>query len=179
MPEYKTPVSRHAFKYGAYIFVLIAFLLLLSFLLDQTTSALNTYVAYGVILLGLFYSAYAFREQKLQGYISYGKAFRVIFQTALFYGLLIMGYTFFHYSVVAPDLLQDFLVLQLEQMAEENPDMRQEEFDGLRFFFKNFVYTWWGLGITKLINGLLWGLFGGLIISMIVKKEHPETSPFN
>lgn len=178
MAEYNTPVTAHAFRIGAIIALVTIILMVLTYVLDATNTPAVGYLNWLVILAGLAWAGYAFRRDKLDGYISYNKSFTVIFQTGLFYGLIMMVYTAIHYSLVDPAALNEMTRYALEQNLEARPDMTQEQLNMSRSFMENYIYTWWGMALSQLLNGVLWAVIGGLIISLVLKKEHPNPSPF-
>lgn len=179
MAENKNSLSGHAFQYGLYIAIASAILLIISFLFDLTNSQAIGILSWLVILVGLLYSGFKYRNEAMNGYISYGKSFKVIFQTGLFYGILMTAYTMLHYAVIDPGATQEMIQKSLEQSVEQSPSMSQEQLDMMRNFQKNVTFTWWGLGISQFISGLFWGVFGGLLLSLLVKKEENNPSPFN
>ncbi|MGM0612557.1 MAG: DUF4199 domain-containing protein [Bacteroidota bacterium] len=179
MADKKTSLSNHAFRYGLYIAAASAVLLIISFVLDLTNSRGIGILSWLVVLIGLFYSGFKYREDALGGFISYGKAFRVIFQTGLFYGLIMTAYTMLHYTVIDPGAIQEMIQYSLEKTVEASPSMNQEQLDALRSFQENFTFTWWGLSISQLFSGLFWGVIGGLLLALIIKKEEANPSPFN
>ncbi|MFW6226896.1 MAG: DUF4199 domain-containing protein [Bacteroidota bacterium] len=178
MAEYKTPVTGHAFRYAGILSAAAIFLLIITYVFDATNSMVIGILNWIIMLAGFSYSGYKFRQEKLDGYISYGKSFAVIFQTGLLFGLITMVYVFIHYSMIDPGALNEMLHYQLEKTIEARPSLTQEELDAIKNWQKEFILTWWGLGISQFISGVFWGLIVGLIASLVLKKEHPNASPF-
>lgn len=179
MAEYNTPVTGHAARMSAWIAGAIILLMILSYVFNASNTSIVGYINWGIILVGLIYSGYSFRRDKLDGYMSFNKSFTVIFQTGLFYGVILSVYAVLHYTVVEPGALQEMTRTALEQSRESRPNMTQEQLEMSRDLMNNYFYTWWGMSIAKIINGIIWGVIGGLLISLFLKKERPSPSPFN
>lgn len=178
MTNKNTSNVAHAFRYGLYITAASIVLMLISYIFGLVNNGFIGVLSWIVILVGLFLSAYKFREEKLNGFISYGSAFSVIFLTGLFYGILMAPYIMLHFGLIAPEVL-DQMMYEVQKQIADTGQVTQEQFDALRTYQENFTYTWWGMGIGKFLGGLLWGVIGGLLLSLIIKKENPNRSPFN
>lgn len=178
MAEYKTPVTGHAFRYAAIIAGIHILLMILVYLFSLLEASWPTYLSWAVLFVGFYITGHKFRQDKLDGFISYGKSFRVIFQTGLYFGLIMMVYTFVHFAVITPESLPELVRIALEAIIERRPSTTQEELDLQRSILENYNFTWWGLGLSQLLKGLFWGLILGLIYSLIIQKDSPNASPF-
>ncbi|MFW6019313.1 MAG: DUF4199 domain-containing protein [Bacteroidales bacterium] len=179
MAEKKTSLSAHAFQYALYIAGASVILMIISFALDLTNSRGIGILSWLIVLIGLFYSGFKYRDGVLNGYISFGRAFKVIFQTGLFYGLIMTAYSMLHYTVIDPGAIQEMIQYSLEKAVEASPSMTQQQLDAIRSLQENVTFTWWGISISQFFSGLFWGVIGGLLLSLIIKKEEANPSPFN
>lgn len=177
MAEYKTPVTGHAFRYAAIIAGLSFLLLLVKFLFDMLENNWLDYISIVVFLVGFYLVGHKFRQDKLDGYISYGKSFRVIFKAGLFFGLIMMFANGLLFAFLSEDTIQELIRIDLHNFVEKRPSATQQEVDFQRTILE-FSYTWWGQGISNFLGGIFGGLFLGLIYSLIIQKDSPNASPF-
>ncbi|MCF8331244.1 MAG: DUF4199 domain-containing protein [Bacteroidales bacterium] len=144
MTNNNTTSIDHPFRYGLYISAASIILMLITYIFNQYNSLFFGVLGWLVILIGLFISAYKFREEKLNGFISYGTSFRIIFLTALFFGLIMTVYTMLHFGVMDPEGLDQMMYEEQKKLAESGK-ITQEQFDSLKNIQENITFTWWGM----------------------------------
>lgn len=164
--------------------VIIAIALIISsmvfFLTEKSQSPVNTVIVVIIILAGLVYSIKAYRNESLDGYISYGQSFGYSALISLFAGIIIGIYTFVFLSYVSPDIFEDLkqtAILQTEQtMFEANPNITDAELDTIIDFQLRFM-TPTVMSIGSIASTTIIGLLLGLIVSIFLQRKNPE--PFS
>ncbi|MFO8087592.1 MAG: DUF4199 domain-containing protein [Bacteroidales bacterium] len=169
--------TSHTFRYALYISGVSIAIMLISFVFDLTGNNVLGVFNWIAILALLHMSAFRYREDFLGGYISFGKSFSVIFQTAIFYGLIMMFYSMIHYQLIDPGALDEMMQIAQKKLIEAG-GITQAQLDAIVKFQKNVTYTYWGVGIGEFLSGLFWGLIAGLLLSLINQKDDPNRSPF-
>lgn len=172
-----TSKTSHTFRYALYISGVSIAIMLISFFFDLTDNNVLGVFNWIAILALLHMSVFRYREDFLHGYISFGKSFSVIFQTAVFYGLIMMFYAMIHYQLIDPGAL-DEMMKSAQKAIIETGGVTQSQLDAIVKFQENVTFTYWGVGIGRFFSGLFWGLIAGLLLSLIIQKEDPNRSPF-
>lgn len=160
----KKSVANDAMKKGFILGILFS----INFMIGTTTFG---FLQFGVlfIILGLtFYFTKRCRDVLMEGSISFGKAWRYIFQLFLFASLIsaFVKYIYFKYiNVGYADELKNKVLLQYEKM--QLPDDMMVKMQEV----SDTVFTPISISVNGIWVNLLYAVFIGLIFALIIKKE--------
>lgn len=113
----------------------------------------------------LFIFAKNYRNKEFEGYISFKEAFKFVFLVIIFATVITIIYNYIFHKFIAPDymanlyaVMEQKLIVYLENMGatEEIIDNQLKQFDEIPSIWKT------------LRQSLLFGVIGGVIISLIV-----------
>jgi len=110
-------------------------------------------------------------REELGGYISFGRAFKTGFFTALVSALIATVWMLIYTNVVAPDMFNGMEEMMVEQWEEQGlSDEQIEQAKGMTGMFTGAV----GMTIMTFVGGLIWGAILSLITGAIMKKDPPH-----
>ncbi len=127
-------------------------------------SPLSLAISFGAIAYGIK----QYRDEQLQGYISFGPAFMTGFIIATVMALISTLFTVFYMGDIMREVMQEAMQAQLESKGLDEADME----DAMKF--SSFATKPWFLGITAFLGGVIWGAIMALIAAAIMKKEVPQ-----
>lgn len=152
--------------------VLIVFSLIL-FLLDVDHESHLTKISWIILVVGLAWSIYNFRNKHLGGFIEYKTAFAAGFYTGLFASLISAIFTFFYVQFIDTGLTQEILLRAEEQIITQYPDMSDEQLEQALSMTEIFTNP-----IMMSIMGFIINLFMSTVLSLIIaifaKRENKE-----
>ncbi len=151
---------------GAGLVVLSLILFLTDLLMNRWLSS----VGYLILIAGMVYGTLEYRKNYLSGFMSYGKAFSVLFKIGMFAGLVSAIYMFVFAEFIHPGFVQEILEKSREEMLSKNPNLTEEQLEmGLSWAAK-FTSP-----VAMMIIGFLMNLLAsaviGLIAATFLKKE--------
>lgn len=148
-------------------FVLIIYSALLYFMdqsLNKTLGLLSIVIYIALIFLGIK----AYRDNYLNGFISYGQAVGAGVIISLYAAILTAIFGYLLYAVIDPGLVQKMLDMSEQQMLDKGLSDDQVEM-ALKMsakFMSPLVLT-----IGSLFNGVFFGLIISLIEAIFLKRE--------
>lgn len=113
------------------------------------------------------------RDNELGGYITFGRGFQTGMLTTLFYAIIATVWMFLFINFIATDMIENIQAAMVEQWeAQGLSDEQIEQAQSFTGFMSSK-----GFMIGAAFGGaLLWGAILSLIISAVLKKEHPQTA---
>lgn len=117
------------------------------------------YAGMVISIIGIFLGIKAFRDNSLDGYISYGRALGTGVLISLFASILSVIFMFILYTVIDTELVSKILAETETQMAAKNLPSEQVE-KAMEMTKKLFLPM-------LVVMGILGGVFFGFIISLI------------
>jgi hypothetical protein len=151
---------------GAGLIVLSLILFLTDLYMNRWLSA----IGYLMLIAGMVYGTLEYRKNYLNGFMSYGKAFSVLFKIGMFAGLVAAIYMFVFAQFIHPGFVQEILEKSREQMLSQNPNMTEEQLEmGLSWaakFTSPVMMMVMGFLTYLLISAVI-----GLIAAIFLKKE--------
>lgn len=125
------------------------------------------YVSYVILIAGIYLGTKAYRDQSLDGFISYGKALGTGTLISVYSAIVILIYTILLYTVIDPELVTKTLEMSQEQLSERG--MTEEQIEQGMSITRKFFIPFAALGV--LIAFVFFGFIFSLITSAFLKKE--------
>lgn len=151
----------------------IVFSLILS-LTNQFENRTLGWVMYIIMGTIAYIAVRKIRNQELNGFVSFGKAFGMGFQIIFYAGIIATVYTFFYFKYINPEMINQMLQTAEQRMIERGmPDDQIEA--GLKYsrmFMTPGMMAMWGL-----IGSAITGAILSLIIAAVCRKENKELFP--
>lgn len=138
------------------------------YMVDQVFNQTLGYLSILILIAGLVISVKSYRDNVLEGEITFGKAFGFGVLVALVSAVLGAIYNYLLYTVIDPDLQKKMLEMAAEKMLEQG--MPEGQIDQALEITKRFmspVFT----SIIAVFSGTLFGTIISLVVAAIFKKE--------
>jgi len=148
---------------------LIVFRLIL-FLLDVDNESSWNYTIYAVLALGLYMGIVNYRDNYLNGVMSYGKAFGSGFAIGLISSLIMGIFTYFFVVYIDTGLIAEIMLKSEESMLTQNPNMTDEQVDQALKMVSIFT-TPVMMSVMGFIVNLITSVILSLIIAIFAKRE--------
>jgi len=169
-PSIKTTIINYALILSA---ISIAFNLMLYFLDMHYQQSQMTGIVGIVIMIGVLIYSFIDHKKLNEGYLSLSEALKIGLGISALAGLIGVAYTFVLTEFLDPNMMEKDLDFQLEKMRIDNPEMTQDQLDGIRSMQEKFSGP-----LIRSAFQIIGSLFIGFIISLIggliVKKSRPE-----
>jgi hypothetical protein len=167
------PVFSISFGYGLLISVILVIFKLILYLIGIDDQSYWQLIYYILFALGLLFTMYQVRNNRLNGFITYGKAFAIGFYATLAVSIIMALYTYLFMTVINPEMISDTLAQAEEKLLETNPDMSDEEISQALETVKLFVKP----GVMA-VSSFVFSIFTGLLLTLVsaafVKKNKVE-----
>ena len=161
-------LAKSAMYYGALIGAALVLYTFVIYLTGLSTNRFIGFIQYFIIIGGLYYSIKKYRDDSLNGFISYGKALGFGTLTIFFASLIIGFFTFILYSFIDPSLIDKILALSEESMVARG--MPNDQIDIAMEYTRKFTSPL-VLTISTVFGLTFMGFLFNLIISIFVKKN--------
>ena len=169
-PSIKSTIINYALILSA---ISIAFNLMLYFLDMHYQQSQMTGIVGIVIMIGVLIYSFIDHKKLNEGYLSLSEALKIGLGISALAGLIGVAYTFVFTEFLDPNMMEKALDFQLEKMRIDNPEMTQDQLDGIRSMQEKFSGP-----LIRSAFQIIGSLFIGFIISLIggliVKKSRPE-----
>ena len=169
-PSIKTTIINYALILSA---ISIAFNLMLYFLDMHYQQSQMTGIVGIVIMIGVLIYSFIDHKKLNEGYLSLSEALKIGLGISALAGLIGVAYTFVLTEFLDPNMMEKALDFQLEKIRIDNPEMTQDQLDGIRSMQEKFSGP-----LIRSAFQIIGSLFIGFIISLIggliVKKSRPE-----
>lgn len=132
------------------------------------------WISYLLLILFIFLGAKSYRDQDLEGYITYGKSLGTGVLIGLFGGIITGFFTVMLFFVIDPGLVNKILEATQQQMMDQG-GMSDEQIKMAVSWTQKFM-TPIALFLFSIVGGAFMALIFSLIISVFIKKEQ---NPFN
>jgi hypothetical protein len=169
-PSIKTTIINYALILSA---ISIAFNLMLYFLDMHYQQSQMTGIVGIVIMIGVLIYSFIDHKKLNEGYLSLSEALKIGLGISALAGLIGVAYTFVLTEFLDPNMMEKALDFQLEKMRIDNPEMTQDQLDGIRSMQEKFSGP-----LIRSAFQIIGSLFIGFIISLIggliVKKSRSE-----
>ncbi len=168
MEEMKPSAGQSALFYGLILSAGVILLHLILFLLDESIYKPGFLLLLLILAVGISFVSYDYRNKKLGGYITYGKAVKIGFLSVLFSSVIIAIYNWVFYTYIDDALVvkvQNYLITALEK-ADMDPEKKAEALAAIPQFY-NAVSG----AIVTVFLFAFWGIIISLITSIFIKKD--------
>jgi hypothetical protein len=176
----ETGMLKPSISNASIISVALIILTLVFYLLNNHGSNVESIIGTVIFLTGLIYSIKVYRDEYLEGYISYGQSLGHSVLIGVFTGIITGVFIFILYTFIAPDLFEQVrekALLEAERrMLQMNPNVTDAELDMVVNLQTKFIRPIFSL-IGNVFIYTLTGLVLGLIVSIFMKKKNPD--PFS
>jgi hypothetical protein len=163
-----------AMNYGAMYGLSAAGLYLLFYFAGADVQAKSPqYIGYLFLILFLYMGIKSYRDQDLDGYISYGKSLGTGILIGLFGGIITGFSTVLMFTVIDPALAGKIMEKVQEQMTEKGT-MSEEQVEMAMSYTRKFMSPVY-LFIFSILSSAFIAFLFSLIISIFTRKEQ---SPF-
>ena len=138
------------------------------YMVDQVFNQTLGYLSILILIAGLVISVKSYRDNVLEGEITFGKAFGFGVLVALVSAVLGAIYSYLLYTVIDPDLQKKMLEMAAEKMLEKGvPEGQIDQALEITKRFMSPVIT----SIGAVFSGTLIGTIISLVVAAIFKKE--------
>ena len=167
------PKWKHALMNGIYVGIALIIISLIFYVADVYTAKWPGFISYAVLFAGIGYSIYLYRDNHLNGFITYGEGVSLGFLTGLFAAILAAIYTFVFMHFLGDGMIQEMLNATEESIITKRPDISDEELDMAMKWAKKMMQPGWMTLMAFLANAFFSFIFA-LIASIFVKKEETQ-----
>ncbi len=170
MEEKKPSAGTSAIYYGLLLAVALIIVHLILYIADFHQSTGGFVVSMLVLAAGIVIASLEYRNKKLGGYISYGKAVKIGFLTVLFASFIVAAYTFVYHNTINPGEMQQAKIKATQKIYDMNMDDAQET-EALKW--ADYMNTPVVYAVGAIFMYALIGIVMALITSIFIKNEEP------
>ena len=168
MENKNTSVFMNAFTWGIIIGLVSIVYSVILYMLDQVFNQYLGYISIVILIAGLALAVKGYRDNILEGEISFGKAFGFGVLVSVVAGVLGAIYNYLLYTVIDPDLQQKALEFAAERLLEQGvPESQIEPTMEISKRLMSPVIS----SIGAVFGTTLFGTIISLVVAAIFKKE--------
>lgn len=164
----QTPMWKHAFTQGTIWGIVLVIFSLLMYFLDLSLKQWVGWLAYGILIAGIYLSAKTYRDQELGGAIEYSKVLGYGTLLGLMAGILSGIFTYVLYSMIDPGLMDKLFVMMEDQMLAQG--LTDEQVEQALTMQKGFMTPGF-MAAVSIPTFALYGFIFSLIVGLFVKKQ--------
>jgi hypothetical protein len=138
------------------------------------TALLSNAALFAATFFTVFSGIKETKEQKLDGFITFGQGFRSGMGIVLIAALIVFAFTLIYIYLIDPGMIDK--VMEMTEESWEKQGMPEEQRDAARKYTGMFM-TPWAFSLIAIVSCIFWGLVKSLIASAILKNEAPPTVP--
>jgi hypothetical protein len=166
----KQSMLKPAMNYGLIIGVFLVAFSVIQWSLNLMLNKTMSWSIY-ILMIGCIYIfTKKYRDDHLNGYISYGKALGFSVLSLAFASFIFGFYNFVLYKFIDPGLVDMLIEKSREQMLESNTELSEEQIDATLSISKKFM-TPAALFIGTMLSTVFFGFIISLITSIFVMKK--------
>jgi len=174
MEQKSTSFWKSAMTYGLYLGIALIIYSVILYVLGQSFNKTLGYVSFVVMIAGIIWAQVSYKKQ-LGDVLSYGQGVGIATGLMLFAGIIGAIYTYLLYTVIDPELYQQYLLFVEETTTNQliNRGMSDEQISqavAMGAKFQTPVIMAIGAIVTYVITGVI----VGLITSIFIKKNPSE-----
>ncbi len=166
--EEKSLFWKNSLKHGLIVGLVILIYSVLLYVLELNLIQALGYVVYVILFAGFILGTKAFRDNNLNGNISYGRAFGYSIVILLVASIISSIYNYLLVTVIDPDIVEKIMALGEEKMLEKG--LTDDQIEMAQSMQKKFMSPVF-MSIMAFIGTMFFGTIIALITSAIVKKE--------
>ncbi len=180
----KPPYRNTAITYGALTGLVSIVIGLVSYLAGFSDPAkqqgalgwINQLLTYGIMIGGLVLAVRKHRDQELDSYITFGRAFGVGFLTMLVYSLISAVWAYVFFSFIATDMLELFRQVSIDRMVEKQDIPIDQAEEAMNTPLAKSMMSPVALTGFAFVGLLFIGAIFALIVAAIMRKSPPEAT---
>jgi hypothetical protein len=177
MEEKKITLSLNSMNYGGMAGTILFLLFIVGGFLGKELSSLISVVGYIVLGITIYVGSSKYRDQVLNGSISYGTSFYSGVLISFFAGVLIAFAAFLYLKFVDSSIL-DSLMLEIEEnIMKEYPDDDAKAEKAMEMM--KVINNPLAFALIFVLSYTFWGAVLSLIISGFVKRNTPSSNSFD
>ena len=167
--EDKAPSAGQSALYYALLIAVVAIVVhLVMYLLDQNGETAGMIIGTLIFIGMIVYVQLDYRNKKLGGFISYGKAVTIGFLSVLFASVIVAVYMFIYHTSINPGEAQQNLIEAKQQVYDYGLSPEQE---ASQLKMQEYIHTPLVYAIGSILSYAVFGIIFSLITSIFVKKE--------
>ncbi|GDX53183.1 hypothetical protein LBMAG27_22300 [Bacteroidota bacterium] len=163
-----------AFKWALIIAFSVIVIYIIVYLAGSATNKNVGWINYALMLIGASFATKVYRDEKCGGYISFGRAFQFGFLTVLIVGIITTIYSYFFFTYIAPELVDQILKEAENNML--NSGQSEEQIELAMSYMKKFMTPGW-MAFWGMMGSVFLGAIISLLSAAIMKKENKELQP--
>ncbi|MFO7935386.1 MAG: DUF4199 domain-containing protein [Bacteroidales bacterium] len=163
------PFLRPALIYGAILGFVSIFLSVVFYFLGLTFEGWTGWVSFAVGIVVLAYCLFAYRNEYLGGYASYGRLFLMAVVTGLIASVLSTAYTYLLYAVIDPDLMEKTSIMAEERILANSRIPENMKDDVIEKMQDRMTLS--RMIVSTFVGGTIIYAIFGLIVAAFAKKE--------
>ncbi len=156
--------SKYAIITALAMFIFSIILYLTNMYLNQSIS----WLSYAIMLAGLIFAVKDRRDKDLEGYISFGEAFKTGFLFCIVTGAIGTVFSLLMMKFIAPEMITEILKKAESDMI--NNGMPDEQIKMAMEYTRRFTTPIW-IAIWGLVGSAVIGAILSLIVAAVFKKE--------
>lgn len=166
--EEKSTFLKNSLTHGLITGLAVVIYSVLLYVLELNLNSALGYVAYIIIIAGFFLGTKSYRDNNLNGTISYGKALGYSTMILLIVAIVSTLYNYLLFTIIDPDIVDKMIALGEEKMLEKGMSDEQIE---MTISIQNKFMSPILMTISGFIEMMFIGFLLALITSAVVKKE--------
>ncbi|MEE4196934.1 MAG: DUF4199 domain-containing protein [Bacteroidales bacterium] len=168
MENKSNSVFKAALNYGLMLGLALVIYAVLLFIFDLHLNKYLGYISYIIVIAFLIWGTKSYRDNNLNGAISYGKALGlstlIVLIAAFIYGI----YSYLLITVIDPGYIDKLIAISEEQLLKQGiPDEQIE----IGLSMQKKMMSPMIISILAFVGMFFWGFVLSLIISAFMKKE--------
>lgn len=171
MEEKNTSVFYNGLIWGVIIGLVSVIYSVMLYVFDQTLNRSLGYLSFVILLAGLAYSMYYYRENVRDGIMPFGTAFGFGVVVVVTAGIIGQIYFYLQLTVIDPGLQDKMLEMAMDKMMERG--VPEDQLDQAMNVTKKFMSPVF-MAVSGLIFTAIFGTVLSLISAAIFKRDTPE-----
>ncbi|MCF6241756.1 MAG: DUF4199 domain-containing protein [Bacteroidales bacterium] len=172
--EKNTNIWKNALNWGVILGIVLSIYSLIIYFLGATLEKWAAYPSYIIMIAGIIYATIQYRDNMLNGSITYGKALGFGTLVMLFAGIILAIYSYVLYTLIDPDLITRILEKAEEEMV--NKGLPDEQIEMALEMQSKFMKPWI-MSVMSIFGSVFAGFIISLFTSIFLKKE-VQDNPF-
>ncbi len=172
--EKNTNIWKNAMNWGIILGIVLSIYSLIIYFLGATLENWAAYPSYLIMIGGIVYATIQYRDNMLDGSITYGKALGFGTLVMLFAGIILAVYSYILYEFIDTDLVTRILEKAEEEMV--NKGLPDDQIEMAIQMQSKFMKPWL-ISLMSIFGSVFAGFIISLFTSIFLKKEKID-NPF-
>ena len=169
MEEKSNSIWKAGLTYGAILGLITIIYTILLYVMDQSFNKTLGYVNSLFIIVMVYYGAKSYRDNYLNGYITYGRALGISMIIVLVSGVIGTIYFFIHTNIIDTEYLTKSLQYAEEELIKKGT-MSDDQIE-MAISMQKKMMTPAIMALIGLVGSAFWGFIISLVTSIFVKKQ--------